>query len=414
MLWLCIRFSKLPLEALTRAQTPEERSQPLAIVENQIIVEANKAAFKSGIISGLNSATAQNLCPDLKLLQRNREKEQRHREELALWAFSFSPKVSISAEDHKEGSHSSYLYIELGSGLKTNDGLRVLLDTMQQELAQMSISHKLGLGHSPSAALLLSKLPEHQQWLQQTHTPPTLTQWKQWISIAPCKLLESDNKTIEQLYFHGFKKVGQLLTTPLSEVETLFGRAFIDHLTRLNGNRHRSTTYNRPSIQFENSIYFSTPVKTKQQLKLACTMFFGQFSIRIKYHRAYTKQLHWQLINDIDEIKHSTVDLSSSQTEMQITHFLDALDFNKVFFYQKTRIPRLTCTNLPLNTREIFDLNISEGIFRSRENNKHKLIDKLIMRLGPHTCSQIKQNTHFSLTKKTSHPQDEPQTPFKQ
>ncbi|USD20534.1 Y-family DNA polymerase [Microbulbifer variabilis] len=243
MLWLCIQFPKLPLEALTRAQTPEERSQPLAIVEKQIIVEVNKTAFEYGVIAGLSIARARQLCPGLQILRRNRERELQL-EELAHWGLSLSAMICIKTAKHEESYRHPQLYLELGNRFKTDGGFRALLHKIQQELTQIGISHRMGLSHSPSAALLLSQLPEHRRWLQQTHTPPTTQQWKQWISHAPSKLLECDNKTLEKLNSHGFKRISQLLSAPLSEIESHFGRSFIDYLARLNSSQQKTTTCN--------------------------------------------------------------------------------------------------------------------------------------------------------------------------
>ncbi|WP_444889648.1 Y-family DNA polymerase [Microbulbifer sp. DLAB2-AA] len=244
MLWLCIRFPKLPLEVLIRAQTTEERSQPLAIVEKQIIVEANKVAFECGVIAGLSSAAALNLCPDLRILSRDRRREQWQMEELAQWGLSFSTMISIKTAKHEEGCSHPQLYLELDSSLKAFGRLRALLDQIPQELKKMGISYRLGVGHNPSAALLLSQLPEHHEWQQQTHMPPTPQQWKQWLKHAPSKLLECNKQTIEQLYYCGFKQVSQLLSAPLSEIESHFGRSFIDYLARLNSSQQKTTTCN--------------------------------------------------------------------------------------------------------------------------------------------------------------------------
>ncbi|WP_444910260.1 Y-family DNA polymerase [Microbulbifer sp. TRSA005] len=365
MLWLCIQFPKLPLEALTRAQTPEEKNQPLAIVEKQIIVEANKAAFKSGIISGLNSATAQNLCPNLKLLQRNREKEQRHREELALWAFSFSPKISISAEDHKEGSHSSYLYIELGSGLKTNDGLRVVLDTMQQELTQIGISHYMGLSHSSRIALLLSQSLEHRQWLLKTHTPSTTQQWKQWIYQAPCKLLECDHKTIKKLYLCGFHRISQLLEAPMSEIEELFGRAFINYLVQLTSDLRKHVYTCQTQLNLGKEFFSSEAQNNPEKLILSPRNLQFVLNYDLRRYSFFPRQLHLQLLKRKEEKEINDSNAGCIQLQLGVQELL-------------------TQARSHLENRSILERKSSKKEFK-----KQNLIQRLTSRLGYQALSSI-------------------------
>ncbi|WP_444902933.1 Y-family DNA polymerase [Microbulbifer sp. CnH-101-E] len=300
MLWLCIRFPKLPLEAFTRAQTPRERSQPLAIVENEIIEEPNQAAFKSGVISGLSIASARNICPGLQIVHRDREREQRQLEELAQWGFSYTPMVSVKAAT-VEDIHPPHLYLELSNCLNIQGGLRSLLNQLQQELTQMDIAHCQGLGHSPSAALLLSQLPEHRQWLQQTPYQPTPKQLKYWISHAPSKLLGCDNRTIEELYSRGFKRVSQLLTTPLSEIEACFGYAFLDYLARLSSSLQKPIYNYQPQTDFDGKLFLSKPpnknIKSQKLIK--------KLKERLG-HQAFTKVIMKQITQNHYSLEYST------------------------------------------------------------------------------------------------------------
>ncbi|WP_444900085.1 Y-family DNA polymerase [Microbulbifer sp. VAAC004] len=388
MLWLCIQFPKLPLEALTRTQTPEEKNQPLAIVEKQIIVEANKAAFEFGVIAGLSIARARQLCPGLQILHRNRERELQL-EELAQRVLSSSAMTCIKTEKYEEGYRHPQLYLELSNCLKVHGGLRALLDKIQRELTQMGIGYWMGLGHSLSAALLLSQLPEHRRWLRQTHTPSTTQQWKQWISHAPSKLLECDNKTLEKLYFYGFKRISQLLSAPLSEIERYFGRTFIDYLARLNSSQQEQITCNSLSSRFDKELFFSRPISHNEQLLYPCNFLLPEHSQQRQCYQLHAQRPHWQLQSNGKPASHFNTEALFSQTEMQKLSQESKLQLERISFKKPTHLLRLSCYQLFPQNLEKLRSNPLENKLLNKRRKDQKLINKLNARLGKQALSGI-------------------------
>ncbi|WP_444884069.1 Y-family DNA polymerase [Microbulbifer sp. PSTR4-B] len=388
MLWLCIQFPKLPLEALTRAQTPEEKNQPLAIVEKQIIVEANKAAFGCGVISGLSSATALNLCPDLQILSRDRGREQWQLEELALWGGSFTPMVFAKAINPEQGNKYPQLYIELNSCLGTYGGLRPLFNQIQLEIRQMGISHSLGLGPNPSAALLLSQIPTHSQWLQQTQTLPTSTQWKQWINDTPCKLLECDSQTIQKLYFLGFKQIGQLLAAPVSEIEMYFGRAFIGYLTFLSGSPKEPAACYHPPDTLNFKVLPLQTLNNSEQLLFFCNLLLRELYQLLQHRKLSTRLLHWQIKDKKRSISIYTYAPSSALETQELSAHIK-LQFEKKLFFQTMQNLHLYLYQLP--SKSLTDQGGKPPIAKhsNRENESQRLMKKLTSRLGHHALSHI-------------------------
>ncbi|WP_444919702.1 Y-family DNA polymerase [Microbulbifer sp. CnH-101-G] len=387
MLWLCIRFPKLHLEALTRAQTPEERSQPLAIVEKQIIVETNKAAFECGVIPGLSNASARNLCPGLQILHRDREREQRQLEELAQWGLSFTPMVSVKAAELEHDNHHPRLYLKLDHCLKNHRGLRALLDQLRQELSQIGISHYLGLGHRPGTALLLSQLPMHRQWLQHASSPPTPQQWKQWINDTPCKLLECDNKILEKLDTHDFKWINQLLAAPISDLEAHFGRAFIDYLAQLNSNWQETVPCDLPELRFQKGLFFSKPLDTLRQLLLTCSGMLQELCDQLEWQEAYFLELQWQLIRVDGRATNITMEISSSHIEVRDLVTRIKLHFEQVNLEKPIQVLHLSYHRINSAPQAMLNCNCFESRNLHKTNDSQKLIDKLKARLGSQALS---------------------------
>ncbi|GAB2878038.1 DNA polymerase Y family protein [Microbulbifer echini] len=394
MLWLCIQFPKLSLETLTRALTSGERSQALAIVENHIIVQSNNAALEFGISPGLSTRSARIRCPNLQMLQRHKEREQRQLEALAQWGHSFTPMVSLKAASPEEGSHPPRLYLELSDCLKTHGGLRTLLNQLEKELIEIGISYYLGLGHSPSAALLLSQLAEHRQWLQQTNAPPTTGQCKQWIGHAPCKLLECDNQTIEKLYKYGYKRIGQLLPAPLSELEAHFGCAFIDYLAQLTGSLQKPVSYQQLPAHLNNELYFPKAFSKSEQLLFPCIRLLQEPSQQLQRCGDSTQQTHCQLKGEMGQMTSFNLELYTKFEMQELitqTKFrLDALSFS-----QPIRLLQLYCSRLPIETQEEWGGYHPEDVLKDKVIKSQKLIEKLKNRLGYQTLTSIKFKKNF-------------------
>ena len=297
MLWLCIQFPKLPLEVLTRAQREAPQTCAQAVVEQQLVVDANRTAAERGVEAGLTVATACALCAGLKLLPRDMQRETQMLQQLAQWGYSFTPVVSPQAAGSLDSGDDRFgcLYLELSGCLKASGGLAPLLQQLRRELRQMRISHFMGLGHSPSAARMLSQLPEHRQWLREAQTPPTPQQWRQWISFSPSKLLDCDHKTTAKLYACGIKRVSQLLAIPLSEVGSRFGRGFVEYLARLNGTRHDPVPSYAPPPEFHSELFFPSPLDNSEQLLFPTGRLVRELCQQLQRRQLYSLQLRWKL-----------------------------------------------------------------------------------------------------------------------
>ncbi|SFB70850.1 protein ImuB [Microbulbifer thermotolerans] len=387
MLWLCIQFPKLSLEVLTRAQ--HDSAQPQAVVEQQLIVEANRPATERGVETGLSLATACALCADLQLLQRDMQREERQLRQLAQWGYSFTPIVSTQPAGtvSAEGDRFACLYLEISGCLKANGGLRPLLQQLRRELRQMRISPLMGLGHSPSAARMLSQLPEHRHWLQQTQTPPSPQQWRQWISFSPSKLLDCDNKTIAKLYACGIKRISQLLAIPLSEVGNRFGRGFVDYLARLNGSRHDPMPCYQPPAEFHGELFFPSPLDNSEQLLFPAGRLVRELCQQLQRRQLYSHQLRWKLDFGRQGCKVFSVAVSRPMLDPQRLIALTKLQLERIRLEQPTQALSLTCDRLLPLEENTLDSDLFDG--ENQTQRSHQLLDKLVARLGHEALSGI-------------------------
>ncbi|MBY6210599.1 DNA polymerase Y family protein [Microbulbifer agarilyticus] len=389
MLWLCIQLPKLPLEALTRAHRAGD-STPLAVAQSSLIIEANQAANSHNVEPGLSIATACAYCADLQLLERDAEREEQLLQQLAQWAYSFTPVVSprsAEREHNQPDNHFACLYLEISGCLKAHHGLRPLLQQLGKELRKMRISHFMGLGHSPSAAHLLSQLPEHRQWLAETKHAPTPQQWRQWISFAPSKLLDCNHKAIAKLYASGIKRVSQLLAIPLSEVGSRFGRNFISYLAQLNGTRPDPVPSFEPPAEFHSELFFPSPLDNSEQLLFPAGRLIRELCRQLQRRQLYSQQLCWVLDYGSRGQQQVNVEVSRPLLDPQRLIALTKLQFERVELKEPVQALTLKCQQLqPIENQNLREDFFDEG---SKLNESYQLIDKLKARLGHQALSGV-------------------------
>ena len=81
-LWLCLRFSQLPLQCLNRSE-----EQPVLVLSRQRVLRVNDSAAALGIREGMGSATVRALAGSspVQLLERDTAAEQRCLQQLLRW-----------------------------------------------------------------------------------------------------------------------------------------------------------------------------------------------------------------------------------------------------------------------------------------------------------------------------------------
>src|SRR6185312_7213264 len=100
MLWACLRFSRLAIEAVR----DEDASPSLMAVidgpsQRRHVVLADDKAQQAGIHAGQPLTAAQALCPTLATKPRDPAAERQAIDSIAAWAYRFSADVSIAGSD---------------------------------------------------------------------------------------------------------------------------------------------------------------------------------------------------------------------------------------------------------------------------------------------------------------------------
>jgi protein ImuB len=213
MRWLCLHFPWLALEL-----HGIERSEPQALLDRRQRIElANPPAQQLGVTPGQALATALALSPQLRLLDTDAGQLQRTLEQLALWAGSFSARISLCPPQA--------LLLEIASMLHYFGGLEALLTQVQAGLDSSGYSARLAVGETARGAQLLAAVEncleaDPQRW------------WAQLYRL-PIDRLQLPARQSEQLHGVGLRTLGELLALPRAELARRFGQALIQTLDRI-------------------------------------------------------------------------------------------------------------------------------------------------------------------------------------
>lgn len=249
MLWLCIHFPRLVLEALQPAP-----GTPVAVVDGpearRRIVLASETAQVAGVRPGLPLATARALCPALVALARDPAAERQAMESLAALAWRFSDRVSPEGDN---------LLLEIGASLKLFKGWARLERRLRGELATTGFSFRLAAAGSAAAARVWARLHDGFALPGTARLDMALGA----VSLADSGLPASTTAALQGM---GFRQLRDLFRLPRPELARRIGREAMAHLDRLRGRAAEVLPGWRPAERFERRIELPCPAHTTAAL----------------------------------------------------------------------------------------------------------------------------------------------------
>jgi len=220
MLWACLHFPLLPLEALARSDPGE---LPLAVAEGATrprILALNESAYAFGIRAGMDVSAALALVPALGVRSRSRALETQALQEIAQWALQFTPAPSLEGEDS--------VLLEIGGALKLFGPPARLIATIQAEVPALGFSAQVAAAPTPTAALMLARARQEQ-------TIPDAKHLAHALAPLPIAVLGCPPQQMETLAEIGVQTLGALLALPRDGLARRFGPGLLDTLDRALG-----------------------------------------------------------------------------------------------------------------------------------------------------------------------------------
>jgi protein ImuB len=256
VLWACLRFPQLTLDALRLdADSASPSPKPRAVIDGpqqrRHIVLADAVACRHGVRAGQALATAQVLCPRLAILPRDEAAERQALESLAAWAYRFSAEIHLAAPDA--------IFIEIGASLNLFGGWPALERRLRHELARLGFAYTLAAAPTAAAAQVLAT---HADGIAIPAAGPLA------LALGGVPIVASGlaAKTIAALQGMGFRQLRDLFPLPRAELTRRIGEEALAHLDRMRGLVAETLPRWQPPARFERRIEFSYGVESHTAL----------------------------------------------------------------------------------------------------------------------------------------------------
>ncbi len=220
-LWLALQLPRLALDIFAPGD------EAVAVVEGEgshrSLAACNAPGLAAGLYTGMGLNAAFALAPELRVLERDPDREQASLERLAAWAGQFTSWVSLVPPNA--------LLLELRGSLRLFGGLAALQARIVGELETLGYQVMRGLAPTPMGALWLSRAPRPQGALTDT------TALASSLGCLPLECLGWDTRQSEQLYRMGVRSIADCLRLPRDGFARRFGPTRLGELDKALGRR---------------------------------------------------------------------------------------------------------------------------------------------------------------------------------
>ncbi len=263
MLWLCLDFPRLSLEAAAPADPSPEI--PLAIVSGERprrLHALNGAAQAVGLQPGLAINSAYAVAPRLRVIERKPEAEQAALSALASWAGQFSPTVVCEPP--------AALLLEVAGCLRLFGGSVRLLARAQAAAQELGYSVQAAIAPSPAAALLLAM-----------HLPERIIEERSellsQLRKLPLAALALDDRTRQKFRAVGCRRIADVLDLPRDGLLRRHGKDCLNYLDRLCGLRPDPRQPHVAPPHYRRQLELPTEIANQQTLLFGFQRLLGEF-----------------------------------------------------------------------------------------------------------------------------------------
>lgn len=264
MSWACLRFPRLPLQALAAADASEA---PFAVVDGppqrRRIVLANAAAGAAGVRADQPLAAAQALCPALAALPRDTAAERQALDSLAGWAYRFSAEVAVAPPDA--------LFVEIAGSLSLFGGWPALQRRLRGELDAFGLAYSLGVAPTAAAAHVLARHADG--------AAIGAGQLVRALGQVPLAASGLDAAIVAMLRGMGLRTLHDLFALPRAELARRIGAPALLHLDRMRGLAGEALPRWRPPPRFERRLEFDFGIGTHEALAFPLRRLVREFAL---------------------------------------------------------------------------------------------------------------------------------------
>ena len=380
MLWICIYLPRLPLEVFT-----QKKQQGALVVEEKSnrsrqVLLANTQASEAGINIGSSIATALSLVSTLSIKKKDEAAEWQALEQLATWAYQFTPYITL--QEHT-------LLLEVESSLSLFKGKELLCKHITDGLQQWGYQYSIACCSTAKSAHLLAKAKTKDR---NNTSLDKLFFHTDDIQQCPIDLLDINEKTKKTLMSMGLTQIKDVTCLPEDAINRRFGTCLSLQLQQIMGKSSDiQKNFSLPRT-FDQSIHFT------EELVHSSSLLFPLKRL-LSYLENYL--LARQLLcnsfvvtfNERSQQRHSLV-MQLAQPHYRGDYFLSLikLKFENINIQQPVIGIKVTVRYFSPMTQQTRDLFLS---YQETAQSKHALIDTLTHRLGERSMHKIVINNDY-------------------
>ena len=281
MLWLALYFPDLPLSVFSR-QLPAEL--PLAVSQRvdgrEQIARCDSVASAYGVRPGLTLQAALALCEALQIQARDAAAEQALLEELALWAYQFSPQISFDP---------SLLLLEIGASLRLFGGRELLIKQVRDELRRLDMRCQWASASTPLAAGLLARCRPGEHVSEE--------QLAGVLAEVPLAQLTREPGVRRLITDIGLHSIGECLQLPRPELARRAGPVLMLLFDRLLGKTSDPREQWQPPQRFQQKLELAAEICQHTALVFPARRLIVSLCGFLRGRGAACQLLRWQLLH---------------------------------------------------------------------------------------------------------------------
>lgn len=277
MLWLCLYFHHLPMEALSGAEAAD---YPLVITDAGRVMRRNRQARQAGIQQGMPAAAARAMTTGLREQRHCPDRERRMLEQLATWAGQFTSRVSLTPPRS--------LLLEVGGSLHYFGGLEPLRQQIRHALTRIGHQAAPGIAPTPTAAWLLARHGDTTPVTDRSELPERL-------APLPAVRLDLTPRIEKALQGLGCDTLGELRAMPRDGLSRRLGRELLATLQRAYGERPDPRIDWTAPPQFKARIELPAETTDSQQLRPGFRHLIDTLCGHLRRLDAGVARLHFRL-----------------------------------------------------------------------------------------------------------------------
>ena len=311
MQWLSLYFPQLALDHRLRAHHDDPAWAELALAISEmrgrraVIHSCTDAARRQGVVPGMSTSAARNLCPELRLQPLDETRQQQALERLASHAMQFTPAISLQPPDG--------LLMEIGASADLFGGLASLHAQISAAVHQLGYRHVAALAPTPLAA----------RWLSRAGAARVITTPHRLAAALrglPVEVMELDERILAALHGMGLHRIGDCLRLPRDEGGRRLGSALFTALDRALGKRPDPRRPWLPPKRFSSRLILPEAVTSSERLLFAARRLLTELVDCLRAGNLGVREFVLRLVHDGEG--HTDLPLQLAGTTRDADHLL--------------------------------------------------------------------------------------------